>query len=72
MAFAFEMNKYAPIVAREDKPNEPGEIVGIIDSKHRVAWSVSPHREDKRTGVTAAPVPMSGYWQSLHAAISIR
>jgi hypothetical protein len=42
------MNKYAPIVARDDRPNEPGEVVGIIDRKHRVAWVVSPHREDQR------------------------
>jgi hypothetical protein len=66
------MNRYSPIVPRDDAPNEPGEVVGMISRKHRVAFVVSPHREDQRTGSTTPPVPMSRYWQSMFKAVSIR
>jgi hypothetical protein len=66
------MKKYAPIVARDDKPNEPGEVVGMISRKYRVAFVVSPHRVDQRHGNTAPPVPLSDYWKSMHKAVSIR
>jgi hypothetical protein len=65
------MNKYAPIVARDDKPNEPGEVVGMISRRHRVAWVVSPHREDQRHGATTL-TPMSEYWDHMFKSVSIR
>lgn len=67
-----EMRKYAPIVARDDRPNEPGVVVGMISRRHRVAWVVSPHRLDQRTGSIAPPVPMSEYWKAMLDAVSIR
>lgn len=65
------MKKYAPIVARDDKPNEPGQVVGIISRRHRVAFVVSPHREDQRHGATTL-TPMSEYWKTMLDAVSIR
>jgi hypothetical protein len=70
--FIYEPNKYAPIVARDNRGNLPGEVVGMICSKNRVAFVVSPHREDRRTGSTSPRKPMSEYWQAMHEAVSIK
>lgn len=65
------MNRYAPIVPRDDKPNEPGKVVGMISRRHRVAFVVSPHREDQRHGATTM-TPMSAYWKAMFDAVTIR
>jgi hypothetical protein len=70
--FIYEPNKYAPIVARDNRGNQPGEVVGMICSKNRVAFVVSPHREDQRHGSTSSPNPMSEYWKAMHKRVSIR
>jgi hypothetical protein len=71
--FIYEPNKYAPIVARDNRGNQPGEVVGMICSKHRVAFVVSPHREDQRHhGSTSPRREMSEYWRSMFDAVSIK
>jgi hypothetical protein len=70
--FIYEPNKYAPIVARDNRGNQPGEVVGMICSKHRVAWAVSPHREDQRHGSTSPRREMSEYWKAMGKAVSIQ
>jgi hypothetical protein len=70
--FIYEPNKYAPIVARDNRGNQPGEVVGVICSKHRVAFVVSPHREDQKHGSTSPRREMSEYWRSMFDAVSIK
>jgi hypothetical protein len=49
--------KYAPETAQSQQYNKPGQIVGIISEQcGGIAWVVSPHRKDKRTGVVN-PLP---------------
>ncbi len=49
--------KYAPEISKRQEYNDPGQIVGIISNQcGGVAWVVSPHRKDKRTGVVH-PLP---------------
>ncbi len=40
----------APKEKKDTTGNLPGEFVGWISKRWQVAWVVSPHRADKRTG----------------------
>lgn len=70
--FAYDPNKFAPTVKVVQEPNKAGEVVDIISRKHRIAFVVSPHREDQRHGSTSPRTPMSDYWRSMFTAVSIK
>jgi hypothetical protein len=45
----------APKHRRMHVVNRPGKIVGWIDKPRSIAWVVSPHRKDRRTGYINPP-----------------
>lgn len=47
----------APRVKAEPHQHIPGDFAGWISEKHGIAWVVSKHRKDKRTGVVPAVKP---------------
>jgi hypothetical protein len=66
-----EQRNYAPYIVKEKIVNKPGKVVGYISLRHRVAWTVSPHREDQRHGATTRK-PMSEYCQAMCKAVSVK
>lgn len=66
------VTRYAPQTAMRQEANKPGEVVGIISEKFGVAWTVSPHRVDARTGSIIPPIPMSEYWKAMGQSVSIK
>lgn len=63
-----ELNKVVSRMYKVEK-NRPGLFAGWIDETHRIAWVVSPHREDRRTGAKCH-TPMSDYAKELYSRIS--
>jgi hypothetical protein len=60
----------APKETKAATRNAPGRIVGWISAAHSVAWVVSPHRQDRRTGAVGRAT-WGAYAQELYAAVSL-
>lgn len=62
--------KHAPREKLEISKNKPGIVVGVISEKHGVAWVVSPHRTDKKTGAQQKK-PAGRYARELMQSVTL-